>query len=55
LDDLERRPGFIEAAAHKAKMASRRIVPISDNLVKWLAIAPHGDGRVWSLDGSTAS
>jgi integrase len=46
-DDIERRPGFIEVAAHKAKTATRRIVPISDNLAKWLAIAPRVDVRVW--------
>ena len=40
LADVERRPGFIEVAAHKAKTATRRIVPISDNLSRWLAIAP---------------
>ena len=46
-DDIERRPGFIEVGAHKAKTATRRIVPISDNLAKWLAIAPRVDVRVW--------
>ena len=45
--DIERRPGFIEVAAHKAKTASRRIVPISDNLAKWLALAPRTEGRIW--------
>ena len=47
--DIDRRPGFVEVAAHKAKTASRRIVPISENLAKWLAIAPRGDGRIWGL------
>lgn len=47
--DVERHPGFVEVAAHKAKTASRRIVPISENLAKWLAIAPHGEGRIWPL------
>jgi integrase len=46
-DDSERRPGFIEVAAHKAKTATRRIVPISDNLAKWLATAPRDNERVW--------
>jgi integrase len=46
-DDIERRPGFIEVAAHKAKTATRRIMSISDNLAKWLAIAPRVDVRVW--------
>lgn len=47
--DIERRPGFVEVAAHKAKTASRRIVAISENLAKWLAIAPRGEGRIWPL------
>ena len=45
--DVERRPGFIEIAAHKAKTAARRIVPLSDNLARWLAIAPRNGARVW--------
>jgi integrase len=45
--DIERCLGFIEVAAHKAKTASRRIVPISDNLAKWLAVAPRTAGRIW--------
>jgi integrase len=45
--DVERRPGFIEVAAHKAKTATRRIVPVSDNLAQWLAIAPRNGERVW--------
>src|SRR5262245_15426580 len=38
--DIERRPGFIEVGADKAKTATRRIVPITDNLAQWLAVAP---------------
>jgi integrase len=45
--DVERRPGFIEVAAHKAKTAARRIVPLSDNLARWLAVAPRNGARVW--------
>jgi integrase len=45
--DVERRPGFIEVAAHKAKTATRRIVPISENLARWLTIAPRNGQRVW--------
>jgi integrase len=45
--DVERRPKFIEVAAHKAKTATRRIVPLSDNLANWLAIAPRNGERVW--------
>src|SRR5262249_44443000 len=45
--DIERRPGFIEVGAHKAKTATRRIVPITDNLERWLALAPRTHERVW--------
>src|SRR5205085_8332115 len=45
--DVERRSGFIEVAAHKAKTATRRIVPIVDSLSRWLAIAPRNGERVW--------
>jgi integrase len=44
--DVTRRPGFIEVAAHKAKTAARRLVPISDNLARWLASSSR-DGLVW--------
>jgi integrase len=51
--DVERRPGFVEVAAHKAKTAARRIVPIAESLSRWLAIAPHDAACVWphSKDG----
>src|SRR5207245_9258593 len=39
--------GFIEVAAHKAKTATRRIVPVFDNLARWLAIAPRNGTRAW--------
>ena len=45
--DIERRPGFIEVAADKAKTATRRIVPIAENLSRWLAIAPRNGACVW--------
>ena len=45
--DIERHQGFIEVAAHKAKTATRRIVPIPENLSRWLAIAPRNAARVW--------
>jgi integrase len=45
--DLERRPGFIEVSADKAKTAARRLVPIAANLAHWLAISSHRSGRVW--------
>ena len=46
--DVTRRTHFIEIAAHKAKTATRRLVPISDNLRRWLAISPTTDGLVWA-------
>jgi integrase len=45
--DIERRPGFIEVAADKAKTATRRIVPITESLARWLAIAPRNGECVW--------
>jgi integrase len=45
--DVERRPGFVEVAAHKAKTQARRIVPLSDNLARWLAIAPRNAESIW--------
>ena len=45
--DVERRPGFIEVSAHKSKTATRRLVPIADNLAQWLATAPRSSTRVW--------
>lgn len=45
--DTQRHPGFIEVAAHKAKTATRRIVPIPENLAHWLANSPHNGDRVW--------
>lgn len=45
--DVERRPGYIEVAAEKAKTASRRLVPIPNNLVRWLAVAERKGARVW--------
>jgi len=46
--DLERRPGNIEIRAKQAKTASRRLIPISENLAAWLRVAPrNGDERLW--------
>jgi len=45
--DVERRPGFIEIAAHKAKTATRRLVPVTDNLASWLAVTARNGDRVW--------
>jgi integrase len=45
--DIDRHAGFIEVAAHKAKTAARRIVPLTGNLARWLAIASRNGARVW--------
>ena len=45
--DVARRPGFIEIAADKAKTAARRLVPITPNLARWLAVFERSAGRVW--------
>jgi integrase len=45
--DVERRPGFVEIAADKAKTASRRLVPIAGNLARWLALSGRKGERVW--------
>ena len=44
--DVTRRPGFIEVAAHKAKTATRRLVPITENLAHWL-VPLRANGLVW--------
>jgi integrase len=41
---------FIEVKAAKAKTASRRIVPMSENLAKWLAPRAEKEGRVVPFD-----
>lgn len=48
--DVDRRPGFVEISADKAKTAARRLVPISQNLRAWLALSPRTDGLVWPHD-----
>jgi len=45
--DVTRRPGYIEIAADKAKTAARRLVPIADNLTRWLIWGNSADGLVW--------
>jgi integrase len=47
--DLERRPGYIEITARQAKTASRRLIPLSENLAAWLRVAPRiGTGLLWA-------
>jgi hypothetical protein len=41
---------FIEVTAAKPKTASRRLVPITDNLAKWLAPHAQKAGRVVPFD-----
>ena len=43
---------FIEVKAAKSKTASRRLVPISDNLAKWLARFEEKRGRVCPFDNT---
>jgi integrase len=51
--DIERRRGHIEIGARKAKTASRRLIPISDNLAAWLRQASRPQGAcVWPLTAS---
>ena len=45
--DLDLAGGFVTVSAHKAKTASRRIVPIADNLRAWLAPHARKTGLVW--------
>jgi integrase len=46
-DDLQKREGFIELSAAKAKTASRRLTPILENLAAWLKDAPKTGKLVW--------
>jgi len=45
--DVTRRPGFIEVAADKSKTAARRLVPVTDNLARWLALSARRSGTIW--------
>jgi integrase len=51
--DIHLAERFIVVSASKAKTASRRIVPIHDNLAAWLAPYAGREGKVWS-DGPDA-
>ena len=46
--DIDRRSGFVEIAAAKAKTATRRLVPITDNLAAWLAGASRNGPQIWT-------
>ena len=41
--------GHIEVKAEKAKTASRRLVPLSENLKQWLTPYHQGEGKVVSI------
>jgi len=45
--DVDLAGGHITIGADKAKTASRRVVPISDNLAAWLAPCAGQEGNVW--------
>lgn len=49
--DIHLADKYIEVSASKAKTASRRLVPIADNLAQWLAPYARKEGRLFS-DGS---
>ncbi len=48
--DIHEARGVIEVGAHKAKTATRRLVPIHGALAAWLARAPRGTGKVFSSE-----
>ena len=51
--DLVGRHITVGATTNRAKNASRRVVPVADNLAAWLAAYPGREGRIWS-DGPEA-
>ena len=50
--DVERRNGHIEIAAGKAKTASRRLIPVCENLEQWIRQAARQGERVWPATAS---
>jgi integrase len=50
--DVERRRDHIEITAGKAKTASRRLIPVCDNLAAWLRQADRQKERVWPVTAS---
>jgi len=52
-DDIDLAGRMIKVGADKAKTASRRIVPIHDNLAAWLAPYVECQGKVWAGDSIT--
>lgn len=49
--DIDLKQGHIIVGADKAKTASRRIVPVAENLAVWLAPLAERQGRVWPQSG----
>jgi integrase len=47
--DTERRKGYIEVSASKAKTASRRLIPIHENLASWIQQGEKENDRVWPV------
>lgn len=45
--DIDLARGFVHVGASKAKTATRRLVPISENLAAWLAPHAGQTGKVW--------
>jgi len=45
-NEIDLDEGHIEVKSTKSKTASRRLVPMSENLRKWLEMAPSKDGRI---------
>ena len=52
-DDIDLAGRMIKVGADKAKTASRRIVPIHDNLAAWLAPYAGCQGKIWAGDSIT--
>lgn len=52
-EDIDLAGRMIKIGASKSKTASRRIVPIHDNLAAWLADYAGLHGKVWKADSTT--
>ena len=50
--NIDRRKGHIEISAGQAKTASRRLIPITENLASWLRKATRGGDKVWPVTAS---
>ena len=52
-EDIDLAGRMIKIGASKSKTASRRIVPIHDNLVAWLSTYAERRGKIWTGDSIT--